>query len=55
MRVSAIYDGTGHALHSEEPERFAADIAAFVGSLGSVAHGAKNRASSAPTSAGASS
>ena len=26
-----IYAGTGHALHWEEPVRFAADIAAFVG------------------------
>ena len=50
-----VYAGTGHALHWEEPRRFAADVAAFVGALGSDAHGAKKRASSDPTSAGASS
>jgi non-heme chloroperoxidase len=29
-----VYEGAGHALHWEEPERFAADLAAFVKSLG---------------------
>ena len=29
-----VYAGAGHALHWEEPERFAADVAAFVGGLG---------------------
>lgn len=29
-----VYQGTGHALHWEEPERFAADLAKFVLSLG---------------------
>ena len=28
-----IYEGTGHALHWEEPERFAAELTAFVGGL----------------------
>ena len=28
-----VYEGTGHALHWEEPARFAADLAAFVASL----------------------
>jgi pimeloyl-ACP methyl ester carboxylesterase len=28
-----IYEGAGHALHWEEPERFAADVAAFVGTV----------------------
>jgi non-heme chloroperoxidase len=28
-----VYEGTGHALHWEEPERFAADLAAFVAAL----------------------
>lgn len=53
-----IYAGIGHALHWEEPERFAADVEVFVRSVESGvsgAHGAKKRASSAPTSAGASS
>jgi pimeloyl-ACP methyl ester carboxylesterase len=26
----SVYEGTGHAVHWEEPERFAADVAAFV-------------------------
>ncbi|MGH9462569.1 MAG: alpha/beta fold hydrolase [Vicinamibacteria bacterium] len=26
-----IYSGTGHAVHWEEPERFAADLVRFVG------------------------
>jgi non-heme chloroperoxidase len=30
-----IYEGTGHALHWEEPERFAADLVAFVADLDS--------------------
>jgi pimeloyl-ACP methyl ester carboxylesterase len=30
-----VYEGTGHALHWEEPERFAADVAAFATELGS--------------------
>ena len=25
-----VYEGAGHDLHIEEPERFAADVAAFV-------------------------
>ena len=29
-----VYEGTGHALHWEEPARFAADVAAFVASVG---------------------
>jgi pimeloyl-ACP methyl ester carboxylesterase len=29
----AVYEGTGHALHWEEPRRFAADLTAFVGEL----------------------
>ena len=29
----AVYEGAGHVLHWEEPERFAADLAAFVTSL----------------------
>ena len=29
-----VYHGTGHALHWEEPERFASDVAAFVRSIG---------------------
>jgi pimeloyl-ACP methyl ester carboxylesterase len=29
-----VYEDAGHALHWEEPERFAADLVAFVGSLG---------------------
>jgi non-heme chloroperoxidase len=44
-----VYEGTGHALHWEEPERFAADVALFVRSLEagvSTTHGAKNRANS---------
>lgn len=28
-----VYEGTGHALHWEKPERFAADLAAFVRSI----------------------
>jgi len=28
-----VYQGAGHALHWEEPARFAADLAAFVESL----------------------
>jgi non-heme chloroperoxidase len=28
-----VYENAGHALHWEEPERFAADLAAFVKSL----------------------
>jgi rifampin ADP-ribosylating transferase len=28
-----VYQDTGHALHWEEPERFASDVATFVGSL----------------------
>jgi pimeloyl-ACP methyl ester carboxylesterase len=54
----AVYERTGHALHWEEPERFAADVALFVRSIEagvSGPHGAKKRASNAPTSAGASS
>jgi non-heme chloroperoxidase len=30
-----VYEGTGHALHWEEPERFAADVAAFAAEVGS--------------------
>jgi non-heme chloroperoxidase len=30
-----VYEGTGHALHWEEPERFAADVARFAAGLGS--------------------
>jgi pimeloyl-ACP methyl ester carboxylesterase len=30
------YAGAGHGLHWEEPERFAADLAAFVEKMGSV-------------------
>jgi pimeloyl-ACP methyl ester carboxylesterase len=30
-----VYESAGHALHWEEPERFAADLVAFVTSLGS--------------------
>jgi non-heme chloroperoxidase len=29
-----VYEGTGHAVHWEEPERFTADLVAFVKSLG---------------------
>jgi pimeloyl-ACP methyl ester carboxylesterase len=29
-----VYEGAGHALHWEEPERFAADLVAFTGTLG---------------------
>jgi hypothetical protein len=29
-----MYESAGHALHWEEPERFAADLVAFTGSLG---------------------
>ena len=29
------YEGTGHALHWEEPERFARDLAGFIDGLGS--------------------
>jgi non-heme chloroperoxidase len=29
-----VYEGAGHSLHWEEPERFAADVAAFVKGLG---------------------
>ena len=29
-----VYEGTGHALHWEEPERVAADLTAFVSGLG---------------------
>jgi non-heme chloroperoxidase len=29
-----VYEGTGHALHWEEPERFAAELAAFVAAQG---------------------
>jgi pimeloyl-ACP methyl ester carboxylesterase len=29
-----VYEGTGHALHWEEPERFAADVVTFVAGLG---------------------
>jgi non-heme chloroperoxidase len=29
-----VYENAGHALHWEEPERFAADLVAFVKSLG---------------------
>jgi non-heme chloroperoxidase len=29
-----VYEGTGHAIHWEEPERFAADLVAFVEGLG---------------------
>jgi pimeloyl-ACP methyl ester carboxylesterase len=29
-----VYPGTGHALHWEQPERFAADLTAFVAALG---------------------
>jgi non-heme chloroperoxidase len=28
-----VYEGTGHAVHWEEPDRFAADLTAFVGDL----------------------
>ena len=28
-----VYEGTGHAVHWEEPERFAADVTAFVESV----------------------
>ena len=28
-----VYEGTGHALHWEEPQRFAADLVAFVDGL----------------------
>jgi non-heme chloroperoxidase len=31
-----VYAGAGHALHWEEPERFAADVAAFAESPGRV-------------------
>ena len=35
-----VYEGTGHALHWEEPERFAADLTAFVTALDDAdAHG----------------
>jgi non-heme chloroperoxidase len=29
-----VYEGTGHALHWEEPQRFAAQLAAFALTLG---------------------
>jgi hypothetical protein len=28
-----MYENAGHALHWEEPERFAADVARFAGSI----------------------
>jgi pimeloyl-ACP methyl ester carboxylesterase len=30
-----VYEGTGHALHWEQPERFAADVATFAAEVGS--------------------
>lgn len=41
----AVYQGTGHALHWEEPERFAADLAAFA-----LAQGRSRTMSSSETS-----
>lgn len=32
--TSIVYEKAGHALHWEEPERFAADLVAFAGRLG---------------------
>ena len=29
-----VYPGAGHALHCEEPDRFASDLAAFIEDLG---------------------
>jgi non-heme chloroperoxidase len=41
----SVYRGAGHALHWEQPERFALDIVRFVGGLPAVRHGSGRRSS----------
>ena len=33
MATLTVYEGTGHAVHWEQPERFARDLVAFVAAL----------------------